>query len=152
MDIEIAKQRAIKKGLKLAVRLNGTSDKPWEDMPFIDYDEISHKSIIHKHGDIQFYDYTKCYKRIFDSNVPDNLHFTFSYSGRNKAKCMAALKHGVNVAVIFGINPPKNFWGYKVINGGESDLRFLDKSPSIVGLRAKGLARRVNSRIIVRRL
>jgi hypothetical protein len=42
-----------------------------------------------------------------------------------------ALKHGVNVAVVFGTKkgqPLPQFWyGYTVISGDESDLRFSEE-------------------------
>ena len=39
----------------------------------------------------------------------------------------------------------KTYKGYSVVDGDLSDLRFLDPSGSIVGLRAKGKAREDNN-------
>jgi hypothetical protein len=58
---------------------------------------------------------------------------------------MESLEHGINVAVVFdtkrGRELPLTWRGWPVIDGDVSDLRFLDESPRIVGLRAKGKAR-----------
>src|SRR6266480_8058724 len=64
-DIIALQRRAIKLKLTPLVRLNGTSDIPWEN---VTYKVPSHnglysldtvESLIKRHGDIQFYDYTK---------------------------------------------------------------------------------------------
>ena len=49
-----------------------------------------------------------------------------------------------NVAVIFQGEVPvgEMFKGVHVIDGDEHDLRFLDPTPCIVGLKAKGQARK----------
>jgi hypothetical protein len=57
----------------------------------------------------------------------------------------ALLKEGKNVAVVFstkkGENLPETWKGYNVVDGDKDDLRFLDPSNSIVGLRSKGKAK-----------
>ena len=47
------------------------------------------------------------------------------------------LNNGGNVAVVFQKYLPKVWNGFKVINGDETDLRFLDKKNVIVGLTHK---------------
>ena len=37
---------------------------------------------------------------------------------------------------------PKTWKGYEVVNGDESDLRFLDKRGVVVGLIEKGMAKK----------
>lgn len=58
---------------------------------------------------------------------------------------MQALEHGINVAVVF---PTRNFpatWnGYPVVNGDANDLRFLDPKTVVVGLKAKGDAKKLD--------
>jgi hypothetical protein len=44
---------------------------------------------------------------------------------------------------------PKKYLGRKVIDGDETDLRFLDPKNSIVGLIAKGKARHDQSGFVV---
>ena len=52
------------------------------------------------------------------------------------------LKNKGRVAVVFKNGLPTEFDGYKVINGDDTDLRFLDDTGIIVGLNAKGSAKK----------
>jgi hypothetical protein len=60
-----------------------------------------------------------------------------------------ALAEGMNVATVFGIKKtlpmPETYNGRPVFNGDESDLRFLDPKGVIVGLYAKGKAKKDTS-------
>lgn len=142
-DIERLQKKADKQGLRFCVRLNGTSD-------------IDHTSFIAKHPDVQFYDYTKMSKRAIE-NTLDNYHITFSYSAASERYIKhgyKAIAAGVNMAVVFRGDMPKTFKGVPVINGDETDLRFLDKPvfkdvPVIVGLSAKGAAKHDNTGFVV---
>jgi hypothetical protein len=49
---------------------------------------------------------------------------------------MDILSKGFNVAMVFD-KLPETYMGYKVINGDENDLRFLDEKNVIVGLKYK---------------
>jgi hypothetical protein len=49
---------------------------------------------------------------------------------------------GANVACVFRDGLPKTWQGRKVIDGDETDLRFLDGQNKIVGLVEKGLAKK----------
>jgi hypothetical protein len=49
---------------------------------------------------------------------------------------------GGNVAVVFRNQLPKTWKGFEVVNGDETDLRFLDKKGVVVGLIEKGLAKK----------
>lgn len=117
------------------IRLNGTSDIAWEKFKIRD-----DKNIFELHPTIQFYDYTKNYIRI-EKNLPTNYHLTFSMSENNKEKSFELLGKGYNVAMVFGIKNvgqlPTEYNGFKVINGDETDLRFLDEKNVIVGLKYK---------------
>ena len=128
-----------KKGFKCAVRLNGTSDLPWEKL-------INFSSF----PTVQFYDYTKNPQRAIENaqgKHPANYHLTFSLSESNDEDAKRVLKAGCNVAVVFSPRKtenglPKTFWRRKVIDGDISDVRFLDpKGGKIVGLKAKGKAK-----------
>lgn len=136
-DIHQIKRFAQELGMIPAIRINGTSDLPQLAM-----------MLAEEFPDVQFYDYTKIpqpWKRI-----RSNYHLTFSLSENNFQYAWDALQHGVNVAVVFNTRKSKSLpheWrGIPVIDGDESDLRFLDtprgKLGSVVGLRAKGRARR----------
>lgn len=88
---------------------------------------------------IGFYDYTKLPNR---KGLPPNYKLTFSFSGNNLADCRKALANGMNVAVPFLARLPETWLGYPVIDGDADDLRFLDSTPCIVGLKAKGRLRK----------
>ena len=132
IDKELA--RAVKKHGKnnsnFAIRLNGTSDIRFEKFKIRDG-----KNIFQLYPNVQFYDYTKNIKMLLD-NKHDNYHITFSRSEDNAANVATALKLGYNVAMVFE-KLPESYMGYKVIDGDESDLRFLDEKNVIVGLTYK---------------
>jgi hypothetical protein len=58
----------------------------------------------------------------------------------------SAMYNGMNVAVVFGIKKtlpmPEYYNGVQVFNGDESDLRFLDPKNVVIGLYAKGKAKK----------
>lgn len=113
-------------GLRPAVRLNATSDLPWERIK---------GNPIEAMPEVQFYDYTAIPNR----NVPDNYHLTFSLKENNEQAAQAALDQGLNLAVVFPTaDLPDTFWGLTVIEGDETDFRPGDPTPCIVGLKAKG--------------
>jgi hypothetical protein len=133
---------AARLGLKPAVRLNGTSDIPWERVGAL---RAPYVNIMQMFPDVQFYDYTKRANR---RDLPLNYHLTFSLAEGNDADALEALANGMNVAAVFheppvmyrlyGVTSARDF---DVIDGDEHDLRFLDPSGVIVGLKAKGNAR-----------
>jgi hypothetical protein len=51
------------------------------------------------------------------------------------------MKAGLNVAVVFRNGLPKTWQGLPVVDGDETDLRFLDRRNCIVGLVEKGMAK-----------
>ena len=118
-----------------AIRLNGTSDLPFEKYKIRDG-----KNIFELYPSVQFYDYTKNDIR-FEKELPTNYHLTFSQSEDNKDKALELLSSGKNVAIVFAIKKesdlPTTYKGFKVVNGDESDLRFLDDNNVIVGLKYK---------------
>lgn len=142
-EVSAFKTKCNKLGLKPAVRLNGTSDLMWESML---------PSIFTTFGDIQFYDYTKHFKRMLKyikGELPKNYHLTFSRSETNQSQCETVLECGGSVAVVFKSKQlPEYYVGYKVHNADETDLRFLDK-PGVQGLYAKGKAKRDTSGFVV---
>lgn len=123
-----------KRDLDLCFRLDGTSD--------LGFGIKAAKA----HPTAQFYDYTKnpvTLRKFAAGELPRNYHITFSHSEKNRDDCRWALEHGVNVAVPFvgdwnGSPYPAQFMGFPTISGDEHDLRFLDLSPRVVALKAKG--------------
>jgi hypothetical protein len=142
-EIKAFIKKARRKELIPVVRLNGTSDIVWEAV------KIKGQTIFEMFPDIQFYDYTPNAYR-FKRKLPDNYHLTFSRKDGNDTAAKRLASEGVNVAVVFGGDKlPKTFYGKKVIDGDKHDLRFLDKKGVIVGLKAKGKARKETSGFVV---
>lgn len=153
--IETHCRRARKHGLIPVVRLNGTSDLPFERMPFVD-GGITYLSIFARFPDVQFYDYTKNPGRAVANAMgahPANYAITFSRSETNERQCEDVLNAGGNVAVVFstGRNRPMPgvYFGKRVVDGDSDDLRFKDPKGVVVGLRAKGKGRRDLSGFVV---
>lgn len=142
VDIIKAKTMAEKKGLIPVFRLNGTSDIAWEK-----YEVANGKNIFQMFPDVQFYDYTKVRGRKV-SHIK-NYHLTFSRAESNEMDARLASSDGMNVAVVFKKELPATYFGKKVINGDETDLRFLDEKNVIVGLKAKGKAKKDTSGFVV---
>lgn len=142
VDIQKARASAEKKGLIPVFRLNGTSDLAFEK-----YEIANGKNIFQMFPDVQFYDYTKILGRKV-SHIP-NYHLTFSAADGNDADVEKAIAQGMNVATVFGLKKtqpmPETYNGRQVFNGDDSDLRFLDPKGVVVGLYAKGKARKDTS-------
>ena len=139
-DIGKLERQANKLGLLPAVRLNGTSDIPWE--------RIKHegKTIFEWFPGVMFYDYTKYPDRCIDGI--NNYSLTFSRTESNDDLAIVKLNVGENVAVVFHTVP--NVWnGFQVIDGDEHDLRFLDPRGVVVGLKAKGRAKKDISGFVI---
>lgn len=166
---DIAKLRDIaqKKGLVLAIRLNGTSDIRWEDIRFTATGAytcvpIKWNNIFEAFPYVQFYDYTKIPNRVRALDIP-NYSLTFSYSHRPEfrkfvEKALDSYGDKVNIAVVFGKFPsslhyrdalPDFLQDRKIIDGDETDLRFLDPKGVIVALKAKGKGKKDKSGFVV---
>ena len=149
-EITALEKRAKAKGLKAAVRLNGTSDLPYERYKMKDKrDGYIKKNIMEMFPDVQFYDYTKLENRIVGQQLPANYHLTFSRAEDNDHKLEAVLEH-TSAAVVFSGELPATWRGYPVIDGDEHDARFTDAGPGvIIGLKAKGKARHDTSGFVI---
>jgi hypothetical protein len=145
-DIHLAIKQSNKLGLIPVFRLNGTSDISWEKYP-VEYNGVSYSNIFALFSQYQFYDYTKILGRK-TTNIT-NYHLTFSAADGNDIDVYNAIKQGYNIATVFGIKKtepmPEYYNGLPVYNGDESDLRFLDPDNHIVGLYAKGKAKKDTS-------
>ena len=120
-----------KHGLKAVIRLNTTSDIMFEKSKF---------NFMQDFPNVQFYDYTKHFKRMIKylkGSMPKNYHLTFSRNEVNDFQVTQVLKAGGNVAVVFRKELPKTYKGFKVIDGDLHDLRFLDNKNVVVGLKEK---------------
>ena len=123
-------------GIQGNVRLNGTSDICCENY-----------NIINNYPELQFYDYTKIYNR---SIKDKNYHITFSRSEiTTDLEIEHSLSQGINVSVVFE-EVPAVWKNKKVINGDLNDLRMHDDKGVIVGLKAKGMAKKNFDGFVIR--
>jgi hypothetical protein len=144
--------RAERKGYKLIVRLNGTSDIRWENVAL----GYAYKNIMQALPDIQFYDYSKIANR---RNIPANYDLTFSYSGVSEYLpfVQKAVANGERIAVVFRnrsiveqmLANGESFLGLPVVDGDNTDIRHLDPKGAVVALYAKGKARYDQSGFVV---
>jgi hypothetical protein len=141
-DILKGIKQAERLGLTPVFRLNGTSDLAWEKYTVGTTD----MNLFQLFPSVQFYDYTKVLGRKV-SHLP-NYHLTFSKADGNDMDVRIAASKGMNVAAVFK-EMPETYIGRKVINGDETDLRFLDEKGVIVGLKAKGKAKKDTTGFVI---
>jgi hypothetical protein len=130
-DINKAIRFAARQGLKPVFRLNGTSDLSVEKW-----------GIIEKFPTVQFYDYTKILGRKV-KHLP-NYHLTFSKADGNDSDVAEALLQGMSVVAVYDKVPAG------VPSADEDDLRFLDAKGIMLGLKAKGRAKKDYSGFVIR--
>jgi hypothetical protein len=130
-DIRKGIRFAEKQGLIPVFRLNGTSDLSWEKY-----------GIIEKFPTTQFYDYTKVLGRKVKHLA--NYHLTFSKADGNDADVAEALLQGMSVVAVYDKIPAG------VPSADETDLRFLDPKGIMLGLKAKGRAKKDYSGFVIR--
>ena len=145
-ELQTIHDKTIKKDEKIAIRLNGTSD-------------IDHLYLLERYSGINFldpfynnllfYDYSKN-PNIVSRYKNTNYKITFSRSETNEIEAKRILKLGGNVAIVFANELPKKWNNYKVINGDETDLRYFDPSNVVIGLKAKGDAKKDQTGFVVR--
>lgn len=142
-DIELAIKQSARLNLIPVFRLNGTSDIAFEKYEVLRNGQ-TYANIFFAFPEVIFYDYTKILGRKIKF-IP-NYSLTFSAADGNDADVQKAIAQGYNVATVFGIKKtlpmPETYLGRPVFNGDESDLRFLDPKGVIVGLYAKGKAKK----------
>jgi len=149
-DIRSHIKRAKKENMIPAVRLNGTSDVSWELEKGFDG-----KNLMESFPDVQFYDYCKSPFRALkmsQGKLPSNYHLTFSKSESNIFQVRELIGR-VNVAMVFSTKKgealPAEYMGRKVIDGDETDARFMDEKGVIVGLRSKGSGKKDTSGFVI---
>jgi len=147
LEIRAHIRKASKKGVKPAIRLNGTSDIDWSE-------------VARAFPEVQFYDYSKDLGRVRKNAFPSNYHVTLSYSGASiayKARCLEILEANpaLNLAVVFRDEETvkalegSTILGRVVIDGDKTDLRFSDPKGAIVALYAKGPAKHDQTGFVV---
>jgi len=137
-DIRKAIKFAERKGLTPVFRLNGTSDLSWEKYTVPVYE----MNLFELFSNVQFYDYTK----VLGRKVADfpNYHLTFSKADGNDADVAEALMQGMSVVAVYDKIPEG------VPSADETDLRFLDPKGTMLGLKAKGRAKKDYSGFVIR--
>lgn len=139
-DITQLQRKARKLNLKPSVRINGTSD--------IDV-AVVFKDLLEAFPKVQFYDYTKRIELV-QRELPKNYYLCFSRSEKTSEETIKELlTNGTNVVIVFD-EVPEEYLGYRVVNGDETDLRFLDPKGVIVGLKAKGEAKKDTTGFVVK--
>jgi hypothetical protein len=137
-DIQKAIRFAERKGLTPVFRLNGTSDLSWEKYEL----GATGKNIFALFPTVQFYDYTKVLGRKV-KDIP-NYHLTFSKADGNDSDVAEALFQGMSVVAVYDKIPAG------VPSADETDLRFLDPKGIMLGLKAKGRAKKDYSGFVIR--
>ena len=137
-DIVKAKKFAEKQGLIPVFRLNGTSDLSWEKYEV----GTTGLNLFQLFPTVQFYDYTKVLGRKV-AHLP-NYHLTFSKADGNDADVAEALMQGMSVVAVYDKIPEG------VPSADETDLRFLDPKGIMLGLKAKGRAKKDYSGFVIR--
>lgn len=140
-DVQKAINYSTKKGFIPVFRLNGTSDISWEKYL------VNGKTVFEHFPTIQFYDYTKVLHRKV-SHIA-NYHLTFSRAESNQKDVDYVLSVGMNVAMVFD-KIPTEYNGMPVFDADDTDLRFLDPANHIVGLKAKGKAKKDQSGFVIK--
>lgn len=144
LDLELSRfvRRCREEGYRPAVRLNVLSDLPWEDLV----------PTVFRH-DARYYDYSAVrtrMERFLRQEFPANYSLCWSRKEDNEDACKRFLARGGTVSVVFAGPKPARFWEHPVVDGDADDLRFLDPPGVVVGLSAKGKARRDRTGFVVR--
>jgi len=137
--------KAKKGGYKIAFRLNGTTD-------------IDFVYLLQKYANLDistlkdyavFYDYSKILGKCIKYLKHPNYTVAFSRSESNEAETNEAIKLGINVAAVFSGDLPQKYKGAKVVDGDSSDLVMIYNKNVILGLKAKGKARKDTSGFVI---
>ena len=136
--------RAKRHGKRAALRLNGTSDIAWWRNAAV----VELLKPLVDGGKLVMYDYTKVAANL--KRAPSWYDLTLSRSERNAADVAAALENNCKVAVVFAGKLPATYLGHRVVDGDAHDLTFLHNGPIILGLKAKGRAKKDETGFVVR--
>lgn len=152
-EVEALERVAYRRKLRPCVRLNGTSDIDYTVAHPVTRGGFAFESIFAAFPHVRFYDYTKR-PAALRRPVPPNYDLTFSRSETTRPnRIRDLLGAGRRTAVVFAVDRskplPTSWENMPVIDGDSTDLRFLDPAV-IVGLRAKGPARRDPTAFVVR--
>ena len=139
-------KKASDKNEKIAFRLNGTSDIDF--LYLLDKHFDFNVDLLH-YDKVFFYDYTKSFARAKRYRNYRNYTLTFSKSETNQQQVDNALKLGINVAAVFSDSLPKIYKSIKVVDGDKSDLEMIKHKNVILGLKAKGDAKKDTTGFVI---
>ena len=143
--IKIA-NKSIKQNTKIAIRLNGTSDQDFIALikKYNNLDLLNDKQF----KNLVFYDYTAILGKI-KKYINTSYKLTLSRKENNENEILEALKLGGNVAAVFRDDLPTTYKGFDVVNGDTSDLEMIYNKNVILGLKAKGDAKKDKSGFVI---
>jgi len=143
-EINSKHKTAVRRDEKIAYRLNGTSD--------LDFVSLLNKKVdldVSKLENALFYDYTPNLHRALRYKDADYYTVAFSRKEDNEDEVDIAIANKVNVAIVFD-ELPKTYKGVPVVDGDTSDLVMTKHSGVILGLIAKGKAKKDDSGFVVK--
>ena len=161
-------RKARRMGLIPAVRLNATSDIPWERVQikydgqvYSKLDDINspstYQNLMELFPDVIFYDYT-AFPWDKRNNLPGNYSLTFSRKETTtEQEMLDNLNNGRNVAVVMSdlngkplAQLPETYLDYPLVAGDITDQRILDTTPCVISLYPKKDAIKDDSGFVIR--
>lgn len=135
---------AQKKGERVAIRLNGTSDLDFIHLlkKYADLDPFSLEQLI-------YYDYTKILGKVKKYKDQPRYILTFSRAEDNHSEALQALELGANVSAVFNGPAPFTYCGAPVVDGDRSDLVMLYNKGAVLALQAKGEAKKDKTGFVI---
>ena len=126
-------------------RLNGTSDIDFVYMlkkrNLLDIDTVA--NIAH------FYDYTAILGKAI--KYKDSINYSLALSRKEDNQCdiLKAINLNINVSVVFRDELPEFYYGAPVIDGDKADDLMCENKGVVLGLRAKGKAKKDKSNFVL---
>jgi hypothetical protein len=136
---------------KICVRLNGTSDLDFLAIVKnrLNFDLLDYSTTLESQNfGIIFYDYTKILGKV-EKYQNTNYSLTYSFQGTNLEESLKALELNANLAVVFRKKLPLEFLNTMVVDGDKSDLQTINHKGKVLGLKAKGSAKKDKSGFVV---
>ena len=141
-SIELLQAVARRAGKKLCIRLNGSTDVPFERVP-VTHHGTRYANIMLAFPSVQFDDYTKMHNR-FDRELPPNYYLVYSRAEGRSDIALRLLSRGVSVAIVSRRHKPKRgellrqWCGFQAVDGDAHDLIHLWPRGSVIALSPKG--------------